>query len=122
MYNIPERRKYVRIEKPYIIHFRVKPCDGEASNNWDAVAVVNLSAGGLLFYSRTNLEVDTILDLGISFSHIFPSAICVGRVIRSKGYLDTSKIGYAIKFTEIDELTKILINKSLEITKWHQKL
>ena len=122
MYNIPERRKYVRIEKPYIIHFRVKPCDGEASNNWDAVTVVNLSAGGLFFYSRTNLEVGTILDLGIGFSRIFPSAICVGRVIRTKRYLDISKIGYAIKFTEISELTKILINKSLEITKWHQKL
>ncbi len=122
MYKNPERRKYVRIEKPYITHFRVKPCYGEASNNWDTVAVVNLSAGGLFFCSKIDLEVGILLDLGIGFFHIFPSAICVGRVIRAKRYLGASKIGYSIKFTEIDELTKTLLNKSLEITEWHQKL
>ena len=115
--KIPEQRKYVRIEKPYITHFRVKPCDGEASNVWDSVAVVNLSAGGTFFYSRTELEVGTILDLKIGFSHIHPSVICVGRVIRAKRHPDASNIGYAIEFTEIGELAKIMINKSLEITK-----
>jgi hypothetical protein len=120
--KIPERRKYVRIEKPYITHFRVKPCDGEASNNWDTVAVVNLSAGGLFFYSKIDLEVGTILDLGIGFSHIYPSVLCVGRVIRAKRHPDASKIGYTIEFTEIGELDKIIINKSLEIAKWQQGL
>ncbi len=116
MDKIPERRKYVRIEKPYITHFRVKPCDGEASNNWETVAVVNLSAGGLFFYSSINLEVGTILDLKIGFSRSYSTIICVGKVIRAKRHLDASKIGYAIEFTEINEQLKKLINKSLEIT------
>jgi len=81
-----------------------------------------LSAGGLFFYSKIDLEVDTILDLGIGFSHIYPSVICVGRVIRAKRHPDASKIGYTIEFTEIDELNKTIINKSLEITKWQQEL
>ena len=122
MDKFPEQRKYVRIEKPYITHFRVKPCDGEASNNWDTVSLVNLSAGGLFFYSKIDLEVDTILDLGIGFSHIYPSVICVGRVIRAKRHPVTSKIGYTIEFTEIGELNKIIINKSLRMTKWQQEL
>ena len=122
MHNIPERRKYERIEKPYIIHFRVKPCDGEVSTNWDSVAVVNLSAGGLFFYSEINLEVGTTLDLGIGCSHIYPSVICVGRVIRVKRHLDASKIGYSIKITQIDELKRRIITKSLKITKWQQEL
>ncbi len=120
--KIPEQRKYVRIEKPYITHFRVKPCDGEASSNWDTVAVVNLSAGGLFFYSSVNLEVGTILDIKICFSHIYPSVICVGKVIRAKRHPDASKIGYTIEFTEIGELNKIIINKSLEIAEWQQEL
>jgi hypothetical protein len=120
--KIPEQRKYVRIEKPYITHFRVKPCDGEASNNWETVAVVNLSAGGIFFYSSVNLKVGTILDLGIAFSYIYPSVICVGKVIRAKRHPDASRIGYTIEFTEIGELDKIIINKSLEITKWQQEL
>jgi hypothetical protein len=65
--KIPERRKYVRIEKPYLIMFRVQPCVSNVSNNWYTVALVNLSAGGLLFYSIINLQVGTILDLKIGF-------------------------------------------------------
>ncbi len=68
MDRIPERRKYVRIEKPYLIMFRVQPCDNNVSKDWDTVALVNLSAGGFFFYSSINLEVGTILDLKIGFS------------------------------------------------------
>ncbi len=122
MEEIPERRKCVRIENPFITHFKVKPCNGNVSNNWDAVAVVNLSAGGLFFYSKVDLEVGTILDLGIAFSHTYPSVICVGKVIRAKRHPVASKIGYTIEFKEIDELARIMINKSLEITKRQQEL
>ena len=74
-----------------------------------------MSASGLFFYSKMDLEVDTILELKIGFSHIYPSIVCVGRVIRAKRTLDASKIGYAIEFIEIGELTKIILNKSLII-------
>ncbi len=49
MYKIQERRKYVRIEKPYITRFRVKPNDGRVTKNWDMVAARNLSAGGISY-------------------------------------------------------------------------
>ncbi len=80
-----------------------------------------MSAGGLFFYSEINLEVGTILDLGIGCSHSYPTVICVGKVIRTKRHSDVSKIGYAIEFTEINEQLKKLINKGLEITEWQQK-
>jgi c-di-GMP-binding flagellar brake protein YcgR len=114
MDKIPERRKHVRIKTPYITRFRVKPCDGEASNNWETFAVVNLSAGGLFFYSSVNLEVSTILDLEISFSHIYHAVICVGKVIRVTKHPVTSINGYAVEFTEIDEQVKKMINKNLK--------
>ena len=122
MGEIPEQRKYVRIEKPYITRFRVKPYDDMVSKDLDTVTVFNLSAGGIFFYSSINLEVGTILDLKIGFSHIHPSVICVGRVIRAKRHPDASNIGYAIEFTEIDEQIKQMINKSLEIRGWQRKL
>jgi hypothetical protein len=52
MDNISEKRKYVRVEKPYITRIRVKPYDGEDSNNRDTVDLFNLSASGLSFYSK----------------------------------------------------------------------
>ncbi len=116
--KIPEQRKYVRIEKPYITHFRVKPCDGNVSKNWDMAAVFNLSTSGIFFYTRTNLEVGTILDLEVGFSHHFPPVKCDGKVIHAKRHLNASKTGYGIEFTEISELMKVMISKSLDIAEW----
>ena len=114
MDNISEKRKYVRFGKPYITRFRVKPYDGGSSIYWDTVALVNLSASGLFFYSKIDLEVGTILDLKIGISNIYPSIVCVGRVVRAKRPLGASKIAYAIDL-EINEPTKIILNKSLKI-------
>ncbi len=122
MDNISEKRKYVRFGKPYITRFRVKPYDGEDSNNWSTVALVNLSAGGIFFYSKIDLEVGTILDFKIDFFLVHSSIICVVKVMRAKRHLDASKIGYSIEFTEIDEQFRKRINKTLEITEWQQKL
>ena len=118
MNKIPERRKHIRIEKPYLIRFRVQPCDNNVSEDWDTVAVANLSAGGLFFYSSINQEVATILDLEIGFSHYFPPVKCDGKVIRTKRCPDATKTGYAIEFTEISELMKVMISKSLDIAEW----
>ena len=122
MDNIPEERKYVRIKKPYITHFRVKLRDYTVSKEWDTVTIVNLSAGGIFFYSSTNHKVGTILDLEVSFSRSYPTVKCVGKVLRVERYLDASRIGYAIEFTEIAEQMKMMINKSLEITEWQHVL
>ncbi len=84
-------------------------------NDWDMVAIVNLSAGGIFFYALENLKVGTILDLKIGFSYTHPSIICVGKIIRTKRHLDTSIIGLAIQFTEIDEHLVEAINTKIEI-------
>ncbi len=123
MNKIPERRKHVRIKTPYYItRFRVKPYDDMVSKDLDTVAAFNLNAGGIFFYSRTNLEVGTILDLKIGFSHYYPTIICVGKVIRAKRHPAISINGYSIEFTEINEQLKKMINKSLRMTKWQQGL
>jgi c-di-GMP-binding flagellar brake protein YcgR len=122
MGQIQEQSKNVRTKKPYITRFRVKPNDGKVSKDWVMVVVFNLSAGGIFFYSRTNLEVGTILDLKIGFYHYYPTIICVGKVIRMTKHPATSINGYSVEFTEIDEQIRKMINKNLEITELHQKL
>lgn len=115
MYKISELRKHARIEKPYLTTYRVKLIDGMDSKDWDIVAVVNLSAGGIFFHTRNlNLKVGTLLDLKIVFSLPHPSIVCVGRIIRVKKHLDTSIISFAIQFTEIDEHIVKVINNTVE--------
>jgi hypothetical protein len=113
MYKIKETRKHVRIEKPYVTRFNVKSNEEMISSEWDMVAVINLSAGGLFFYAKKNLEVGTNLDLKIGFSLSHPSIKCTGKVIRAKRHLDTSIIGFAIEFTQIPEHARKAINNTV---------
>ena len=110
MYRISERRKYPRIEKPYITQFQVKINADMICKEWDMVVVINLSASGIFLYAKKNLEVGTILNIKIGFSLSHPSIICVGKIIRAKRHLDTSIIGFAIQFTEIDDHIIEVIN------------
>jgi len=50
MYNYAEKRKYIRIEKPYMARFRVKPegNQGVVSTGWDMVAVNDLFIFGVV--------------------------------------------------------------------------
>ncbi len=114
MNKVPENRKYKRIEKPYVIRFRIKPYETQYKDitDWDMVAVNNLGAGGIYFHAGRSLKIGTILDLKIGFS-LFSSCInCVGRVARVKGRLDTSIFGIAIEFTEIDDHIRAMLNKT----------
>jgi hypothetical protein len=110
VYKLSEQRKHARITNPYITRFRVNSNENMIYKDWDMVAIVNLSAGGIFFYTVEKLQVGTILDLKIGFSYTHPSMICIGRIIRAKQHLDTSIIGFAIQFTEIDKHVIELIN------------
>ena len=113
MYNNAEKRKYLRIEKPYMARFRVKPFEnsGAVSTDWDMVAVNDLGAGGIFFNSSNDLKIGTILNLKIVFSTTTPSIKCDGIVTRVINHPNTSIFGVATAFTKIDEHMKEMINK-----------
>ncbi|MCP4252511.1 MAG: PilZ domain-containing protein [Candidatus Scalindua sp.] len=117
----PNDREYVRVVKPYIVKFRVK--DDKTLNTtleeWVMVTTNNFSAKGIFFFSDRNLEVGTILELIIDFSHFHPSnpsIVCVGKIIRIslKRHVDMTTTGFAIEFTEIHEQTKKMLCKIVD--------
>jgi hypothetical protein len=112
MYEHAEKRKYIRIEKPYIARFRVRPGwnSGAVSTDWDMVAVTDLGAGGVFFNSSNDLEIGTILDLKIGFSAATPSIRCDGIVTRVINHPNTSIFGVATAFMEIDEHMREMIS------------
>lgn len=113
MYDNAEKRRYLRIEKPYMARFRVKPYEnsGAVSTDWDMVAVNDLGAGGIFFNSSNDLKIGTILNLKIGFSTTTPSIKCDGIVTRVINHPNTSIFGVATAFTKIDEHMKEMINK-----------
>ena len=110
MYDIIEKRRFKRIEKPYMTRFRIKP-----AGTWDMVAVNDLGAGGIFFNSSNNLEVGTIMDLKIGFSRSAPAIKCDGVVTRVIKHPDTLLFGIGTVFLKIDEHVKEMINRVAEV-------
>ncbi len=112
----PNDRKYVRVVKPCSVKFRVKSNEtlNNVSEEWDMVTTNNFSANGIFFFSNRFLEIGTILELKIDFSHSHPPIICTGEIIRMSKLLGTSTIGFAIEFTKTEEQTKKIISKIIE--------
>jgi len=114
MYKVTEKRKYKRIETPYLTRIRIKPYETRDTDfkDWLMVIVNDLGAGGIFFHVRRNLGIGTALDLKIDLSASMPSVECRGVVTRAKKYPYTSIFGIAASFTEIDEQIKEMINKT----------
>jgi hypothetical protein len=110
-YKIGEQRKHVRINKPYFIILQVRRNENMIFQGWDIINLTNLSAAGMFFYARKNFAVDTVLNLKIGFPLLAPVLICNGRVIRAKRHLDSTIIGFGVRFTEIHEQILEVIKK-----------
>ncbi len=112
------KRKYQRIEKPYMAGIRVKQHEGyeTGSTGWDSVTLHSLSAGGTFFIYKKDLGIGTPLDFKIEVSKSKPSVNPVGKVIRIEQFQlpPTSMFCIAIKFTDIGEHEKEAINTAVE--------
>ncbi len=86
MDKMSDKRKYKRIEKPYITRFRITPNEIQnmVPTSWDMVAANNLGAGGVFFNSSKDFEEGTTLDIKIGFSTSMLLIKCGEIVIRVK--------------------------------------
>ena len=116
MYNDLERREYKRIEKLFMVRFKTRFNEAQEmwSDDWDSVFLINISTEGIFFYYTKDLVIDTLLDLKIYVPNAVLVINCVGKVIRINKSRHTSMFGIGIKITEVGELEKELINKSVE--------
>jgi hypothetical protein len=122
MSNDQKRRENERYEnlprKEPIIMARFKVRSGETqemwSYDWDSVFLMNISKGGAFFYYTKDLGIGTLLDLKIYVPNAVLIINCVGKVTRIDKPRHTSMFGIAIKFTEIGEKEKEIINKTVE--------
>ncbi len=114
MFTGKEKRRYERIEKPFIVKLQTIPEEPKEriSPDWDMVVAKDLGAGGVFFYSSKNLGIGTALDFKIGFSTSSPPVECVGIVLRVKEQPYTSIFGIAAAFTKIDEREKEMINRT----------
>jgi len=116
MHNDKEKRKYKRVKKPFIVSFQIKTSDAPRKGPavWDMVAVLNLGAGGMLFYYNKELKLDALMDLKINLLASKSPIECKGKVIRSEKLPFGHMYLVAVIFTDIDEKERAQINKAAE--------
>ena len=109
------KRKYKRIEKPYMARLRIKQYEGLeiSSSEWDIVALKDLSARGAIFYYSKYLGIGSLLDLKIDVSTTTPTIKCAGRVTRIEYTQPHSILRIATEFTEISKQEKEMINTTV---------
>jgi len=107
MFQGAEKRAYKRIQKPFIVRFRIKPeAAGAIFPGWDVVITQNLSAGGILFNYDDRIELTSLIDLKINFPTMKGTIDCTGRVLRVEEVPRSSRVRIAAVFTDIDEEVK----------------
>ena len=114
--NESAKRKHKRIDKPYLVRFRIKlhASHENANTDWDMVPVRDLSATGIFFLCKEDLGTNSLLDLKIEISNHVPTICCTGTVIRIKKHLNSPMFGVAVEFMDIPEKDKEMINKAVE--------
>ncbi len=102
MSNLQERREYRRIEKPYMVRFRIKQYEGleMSSTEWDMVPVRDISPGGLSFIYTKYLGFNSLLDFKINISS--STINCVGKIIRIDRPQPHSKFLIATVFSPVN--------------------
>ncbi len=74
---------------------------------------MNISTGGTFFCSKKDLGIGTLVDLKIDLPKSTSTINCVGKVTRIEQFEPTSVFTNAIKFIDIEELEKAMINTSV---------
>ncbi len=108
-------RDYKRIKTSYVAKFQVRSDEAQEmeSDDWDLVTLHNLSAGGALFFYKKDLGIGTLLNLKINVPKSSLIIKCVGKVIRIDKPRFTSMICIAIKFIDVGEQEKEMINTTI---------
>lgn len=116
MYKGQDRRNHKRVKKPFMVRFQI--CSGHEEElpfaGWDMVAVIDIGAGGTLFYYNKRLKEDSLLNMKINFSAEEEPIICYGKIIRIEELKSPEMFLVAVGFTDIAEKDRHAINRIAE--------
>ncbi len=75
-----ERRKHKRLKKPFMVKFAISQ-ESEAKQ-WNTIAVLDIGAGGTLFYYNHSLDINSSLNVRVTCSLEDKVILCKATVVR----------------------------------------
>lgn len=121
-YTGPERRRFKRIKKEFVIKLRVYP-KGKVilKGEHDEVSVQNIGGGGVFLSYGKEIEIGRFVDLNIKFSGLHEPIRCLGKVVRIEPSNQSKTPGQpplyhiAVRFVQTtDRRAEEIINKVIE--------
>lgn len=99
-----EKRKYIRLKAHHLLKYKVLDKDAELS------FAKNISAGGVLFYSREEVSLGSTVEMEILFPQ-YPNPIkVVAKIVWKKPVKNMEGFDLGAEFINVEEDAKNFIN------------
>jgi hypothetical protein len=116
--HIPERRKFKRIKKKFLLSFRDLPIDSNRRDSgWDMAHMENLGPEGLLFKVDKTFKLGTLLELKLKLPFVEEPIRCIGKVLRVEPQPSSILVNIAVAFMEMVKGGKEGISKIVNSSK-----
>ena len=106
--SVRDRRKYIRLEKHYLLKYKVLDKAAEMS------FVRNISATGVLFYCKKQLRRGDMVELQINFPGYPKPVKGVAEVMRVNALKKMGGFEIGVQFVNVDEDAKKFIEKKTQ--------
>lgn len=112
MYLGRERRKHKRLQKPFMVKFSIS--QNTPKTEWHNIAVLDIGAGGSLFYYNRKLDIDSSLQVKIECTLAHKTIFCTGHVVRLDEIVPGNLYLSAIVFSGMSQEDSILLDEIVE--------
>ena len=119
VYFTKDKRKFKRLNVHHLLKYKVIEKKDEIKDEISYISFVrNISASGLLFYSKEYIPKGSILELEISFPPYSKTVNIKGEVLRVNFLRSIGGFNVAVKFIDLDkEVIDFINNKILKVYK-----
>lgn len=107
-----ERRRYVRIEKHFIISYHAKD---DPTAHYEISQLKNISLGGMCFIAQRAYSTSTVISIELKTPYISEATHVEGVVLESKEKIPGMIYETRLSFTELSEEGKFVLAKIVEI-------
>ena len=107
----PERRKYVRIKKNFILNYHVK---NHPQEHFEVSQLKNISLGGMCFVASKSFPPSTKISIELKTPYLANTVNLEGSVLEANEKLKNILYEIRLQFDKLNPQAEFIINKIIE--------
>lgn len=109
-----ERREFIRLQAYHCIKYRVLSTTTAETSPFMSATVKDIGGGGICLRTEENVPEFALIEVKINFPHIATAIYAVAKVIWIKQRDKIRRYEIGVKFVEIQELTRKIIDEQVK--------